>query len=150
MRAAIIGGNYIGKGAEAMMNVTVKSLRERIPDISFRLFGTSEEMLPSWAKPFMQEYRIDCCPVGQRTVYDYLLLPVMKPLGLSWRYYSSFYRSIQGCMALLDIRGFTFIPDNGVRGANGVGYYAMSLMGKHLGVKHIILPQVMGPMNGIT
>jgi polysaccharide pyruvyl transferase WcaK-like protein len=150
MKATIIGGNYVGKGAEAMMEVVVAELRKRLPGIRFNTFSnyTSPRQLPPRASAFEQENDAKITLMRSRGVGDWLSLPISKPLGLSYRYYRHFYDCIKDSDALLDIRGFVFIPGKGVRGANGIGYYIQTLLARHRKVKHIILPQVMGPING--
>jgi colanic acid/amylovoran biosynthesis protein len=150
MKATIIGGNYIGKGAEAMMDVVVVELRKRIPGIHFTvmLHGDSRKELPPRAFEYERVNDLEFRAVRPRTINDWLFLPLTKPLCLSFRYYKHFYDCIKDSDALLDIRGFVFIPDEGIRGANGIGYYIQSVLAKHRKVKHIILPQVMGPIEG--
>jgi len=150
MQATIIGGNYVGKGAEAMMEVVVAELRKRIPDISFNVMleDVDRRRLPARALEFEHHNDLEFRTKGPRTVYDWLFLPLSKPLGLSFRHYKHYYGCIRNSYALLDIRGFVFVPDAGIRGANGVGYYLMCELARRRGVKHIIFPQVMGPIDG--
>lgn len=145
MKVAIIGGNFIGKGAEAMMNVVTSELQKRLPDISFSLLKTQTH-LPERAKVFAEEFRLEYIPTGPRTVLDYILFPVSKLMGTSMRYILQFRRCVHSCIALIDIRGFTFRPDMGIRGANA--YFILAKVAKNCGAIHIIMPQVMGPIDG--
>jgi len=150
MKATIIGGNYVGRGAEAMMEVVVAELRKRISDIRFNVMlpALERDSLPPRALKFEHDNDVEFRTMGPRTFRDWLLLPVTKPLGLSFRYYKHYYDCIKTSNAVLDIRGFVFIPDLGIRGDNGLGYYLMCALAHHKRVKHIILPQVMGPIEG--
>lgn len=150
MRATIIGGNYVGKGAEAMMHVVVSELRARLPDLQFTVMlnETSRNRLPERAAQFERENKVELRTMGARGLADWLAAPITKALGLSWRYYRHYFECIKGSAALLDIRGFVFVPDLSIRGANGLGYYLMSELARRNGVKHLVLPQVMGPIEG--
>lgn len=149
MEIMVVGGNFRGKGAEAMLLTVIQELAARIPGVRFSVLTGDKEPIPQDSVASVKDVPVSFVHAPPRSFAD------LAFWGLRWlflvdrwsrlRQYSQF---ASRAVAVVDISGYSFRPRGRFPGRTALNPFTKLTLSRRAGAQHILLPQVMGPING--
>jgi len=143
-RAMLVGGNFRGKGAEAMMLTTIGELRRRLPSLEFVLIAGPHDGPPGKRRAEAEALPLTLIDRADGSRTPRCLPRVLRGMVRRVANLKQFRNVAADCDAIIDIRGYSLPPG----GAGAFGDYLRAVIASRARACRIILPQAMGPVDG--
>ena len=149
MEIMVTGGNFRGKGAEAMLLTVIRELAVRLPQATFLVLTNDSEPIPWRSLGMVSHVPVSIVQAPPMSLLDLPFGIVSRLLFVErWSRLCQFFRFASRAVAVIDISGYSFMPRGRFPGRTASNHSAKLAISRLAGAQHIVLPQVMGPING--